>query len=201
MLAGDLLPDFSNLAEPLRLPAQRRFWAGYRDAFLRAGMVTTYVLGNHELDGFSDPAMAAVPAQLAGKVVRLQGIPGDPGPFSFSRGWPAAALEAELEAQLVLAPEPEIYIAHAPPYGSLDRTGRDTHIGHRPLFRHLCRRGFPPALVLAGHVHQSFGWERLGGTTVVNLATGYALLDWRDGEARFLAMERLVRGGSFYDSP
>jgi len=200
VLCGDLLPDFTNLRPHLRLGAQQRFWHRHRGLFLRDGAVTTYVVGNHEVEGFRDAALGAVP-ELAGGIVRVEGIPGDAGPFSFARGWPAAALKDELEAQLRAHPEPSVYVSHAPPYGSLDQTRSGRNLGHRPLFEHLMSRGWPPALVLCGHVHQSFGMERQGDTTIVNMATGYAALDWDGVQASLVGMGRLSQGGSFYDAP
>ncbi len=201
VLCGDMLPDFSNLQDERRLEAQRSFWKDQRGAFLREGCLTTYVLGNHELAGFRDPDMNGIPPELAGRVLRLEGIPGDSGPFSFARGWPAESLRAELEMQLRLTPTPSIYLSHAPPFGSLDRTYRGEHIGHKPLFENLQARDWPKALVLCGHVHHGFGLDRVGKTIVVNLATGYALMEWKETQVNLLAMARIVKGGSFYDAP
>ena len=201
VLCGDMLPDFNNRASDKRLDAQLGFWREHRGCFLRAGAATTYILGNHEQSGFLDADMLQLPGFLEGQVVRLEGIPGDAGPFSFAKGSPDSVLEAELQAQLKTAPEPLVYLSHAPPYGSRDKTHRGTHIGHRPLFRHIQGRDWPQALVLCGHVHQSFGYEEAGGTTILNAATGYALLDWEEGSTRVLEMHRLVEGGNFWDSP
>jgi len=201
VLCGDMLPDFSNRPDDKRLDAQVDFWLERRGCFLREGAVTTYILGNHEQTGFLDAGMVRLPGSMEGRVVRLEGIPGDAGPFSFAKGSPDSVLDAELQAQLTAAPEPLIYLSHAPPYGSRDKTHRGTHIGHRPLFHHLQARDWPQALVLCGHVHQSFGCEEACSTTILNAATGYALLDWNQGNIRLLEMHRLVEGGSFWDSP
>ena len=201
VLCGDMLPDFRNRPDDKRLDAQVDFWLERRGCFLREGAVTTYILGNHEQTGFLDAGMVRLPGSLEGRVVRLEGIPGDAGPFSFAKGSPDSVLDAELQAQLTAAPEPLIYLSHAPPYGSRDKTHRGTHIGHRPLFHHLQARDWPQALVLCGHVHQSFGCEEAGSTTILNAATGYALLDWNQGNIRLLEMHRLVEGGNFWDSP
>ena len=157
VLCGDMLPDFSNRPDDKRLGAQLDFWREYRGCFLREGAVTTFILGNHEQSGFLDADMLRLPGPLEGRVVRLEGIPGDAGPFSFAKGSPDSVLEAELQSQLKSVTEPLVYLSHAPPYGSRDKTQRGTNIGHRPLFRHLQARDWPSALVLCGHVHQSFG--------------------------------------------
>jgi Icc-related predicted phosphoesterase len=201
VLCGDMLPDFSQRPEDSRLAAQQKFWKEQRAVFIREGMVTTFIQGNHELPGFRDDAMAVVPTELDGCLVRLEGIPGDSGPFSFARGLPESELEAELRDQLSQVMNPLIYISHAPPFGSCDKSQRGDHIGHRPLFRHLQGRNWPQVLVLCGHVHQSFGMEEAGGTTILNLATGYAFVEWTEGRTQVMAMARIVEGSSFWDSP
>ena len=201
VLCGDMLPDFNNRPSNKRLDAQLDFWREHRGCFLREGAVTTFILGNHEQSGFLDEDMLRLPDSLDGRVVRLEGIPGDAGPFSFAKGSPESVLEAELQAQHKIAPDPFIYLSHAPPYGSRDKTLRGTHIGHRPLFRHLQSRDWPQALVVCGHTHQSYGHEEVGGTTILNAATGYALLTWEQGKTCLLEMHRLVEGGNFWDSP
>ncbi len=201
VLLGDMVPDFYQSPSTRRLAAQQGFWQQKRNCFMRAGTVTTSILGNHELPGFRDPELDRLPAQLEGRVVRLEGIPGDSGPFSFAKGSPDAVLEEELQDQLARVPEPLIYLSHAPPWGSLDKTNRGDNIGHRPLFRHLQARDWPAAFVFCGHVHNAFGVEEAGATTVVNVATGYALLVWDGDDLRILAMDRLVQGGNFWNSP
>jgi Icc-related predicted phosphoesterase len=193
VLCGDILPDFGRLAGVgNRLEAQREFWQGYRSTFIREGAITTLVRGNHELEGFSDPGLQRLPAPLQGRVVRLEGIPVEGGAWGWSREWEEAELQAELEAQLAGQPAPSIYVSHVPPYGCLDRSRGGENIGHRPLFQHLRGRDWPAALVLCGHVHESFGSLGCGATLVVNAACGYALLEWTAGAARLLEMARLT---------
>jgi len=198
---GDLLPDFSQRPVNSRLLAQQSFWRDHRHLFVRPEIVTTMIVGNHELPGFKFPGMDLLPAGFEDRVIRLEGIPGDAGPFSFANGLPEEELEEELQDQLTLVSNPLIYLSHAPPYGSCDRSHRGENIGHRPLFRHLQDRDWPRVLVLCGHVHQSFGIEEVGATTVLNVATGYALLEWQEGCTSVLEKGRLVAGSSFFDSP
>jgi len=196
VLCGDLLPDFPRISgQGPRLQAQRDFWQVYRRTFLRDWATTTLVRGNHELEGFHDPALTRLPPALEGRVVRLEGIPAEFGAWGFSREWEADALEAELEDQLRLAPEPALYLSHVPPCRCLDANARGQAIGHRPLARHLEARGWPAALVLCGHVHEGFGAMARGRTQVVNAACGYALLHWRPDGAEVIAMGRLDGGG------
>ena len=192
VLCGDLLPDFGRIAgRESRLEAQRAFWQAHRSKFLRPFAVTTLVLGNHELEGFADPGLQQLPAPLQGRVMRLEGIPVEFGAWGWSREREQEELEAELQEQLAGNPAPSIYVSHVPPYGCLDRTWGGEHIGHRPLFQHLRRRGWPEALVLCGHVHEAAGSMDCGETLVVNAACGYALLEWSLGTPRLLAQARL----------
>jgi Icc-related predicted phosphoesterase len=66
---------------------------------------------------------------------------------------------------------------------------------------HLKARDWPRALVLCGHIHQSFGIDSPGLSTILNVATGYALLEWDEIQTRVLEMARLTAGGNFWDSP
>jgi len=50
-------------------------------------------------------------------------------------------------------------------------------------------------------VHNCFGFEHAGATTILNVATGYALIEWDKGSAHVLELGRLVEGGNFWDSP
>lgn len=198
---GDMLPDFSQRPANYRLMAQQVFWRDNRHLFVRPETLTTMIVGNHELPGFKYPGMDLLPSQLEGHVVRIEGIPGDSGPFSFANRRPEEELEEELQDQLSVVPDPLIYLSHAPPYGSRDKSHQGDHIGHRPLFRHLRDRDWPRVLVLCGHLHNGFGVEEVGATIIVNVATGYAVIEWDGGSTHVLEMGRLVTGGNFWDSP
>ncbi|MGA2080306.1 MAG: metallophosphoesterase [Holophaga sp.] len=196
VLCGDLLPDFGRISgQESRLTAQRDFWRTYRSKFIRPFAVTTLVRGNHEIEGFRDRGLDRVPAGLVQHVVRLEGIPIEFGAFGWSREWEEEDLEEELGSQLREVPEPWIYVNHVPPFGCLDQTtgGR---VGHRPLLRHLEARQWPQALVLCGHVHEDFGHQVRGGTLVVNVACGYALVRWSEEDGPvLLAQGRLEAPG------
>lgn len=78
-------------------------------------------------------------------------------------------IEADLERLAALSdPSRTVYVLHSPPYGtSLDRLrGGLTPIGSRAIRRFIDRRR--PPLTLHGHVHESPGVERMGGTVSVN---------------------------------
>ena len=194
VLCGDILPDFGMIGGKIsRLEAQREYWKVYRSTFIREGVVTTLVRGNHEIEGFSDPGLRRLPASLQGRVVRLEGIPIDNGAWGWSREWEDEELLDELQAQLAENPEPLIYVSHVPPFGCLDRSKNGDTIGHHQLLEHLCERNWPAALVLCGHVHEHFGNMTRGGTLVVNMACGYALLEWNPEATTIIEQARLER--------
>lgn len=197
VLCGDILPDFGMISgQGNRLEAQRNFWKVYRSTFLREFAVTTLVRGNHEIEGFSDPGLRRLPPGVKDHVVRLEGIPVEFGGWGWSREWEDEELAEELERELRSCPAPRIILSHVPPHGCLDRTANGEHIGHRQLFQHLHDREWPESLVLCGHVHESFGTMECGETTVVNVACGYALLEWRLGTTTVLKQGRLAPTGA-----
>jgi len=192
VLCGDILPDFGMISgKGNRLEAQREFWAVYRSCFIRDFAKTTLVRGNHEIEGFADPALRLLPGCIDDHVIRLEGIPVEFGGWGWSREWEEDELRQELHDQYWLVPEPRIYISHVPPYGCLDLTADGQRIGHRALRRHLEKRKWPQALVLCGHVHESFGHSERGKTTIVNAACGYALIEWSSEGLNILSMDRL----------
>lgn len=192
LLLGDILPDFPRIpGQQSRLVAQREFWRTYRRTFLREGARTTFVRGNHEIEGFRDTELDRLPAGLEGQVVRLEGVPAEFGQWGWSREWDEDKLEQELNDQLRDAPNPSIYVSHVPPHGCLDVAKGGEHVGHRPLAQHLEGRGWPKALVLCGHVHEGFGCAERGQTLIVNVACGYAVLDWNAAKGfKVFDMER-----------
>lgn len=192
VLCGDLLPDFGMISgKGNRLDAQRDFWKVYRSTFIRDFATTTLVRGNHEIEGFSDPELRRIPDCLDRQVLRLEGIPVEFGAWGWSREWEDDELAEELQGQLWETPEPRIYLSHVPPFGCLDLAANSEHIGHRFLFQHLHERDWPKALVLCGHVHESFGSMGCGETLVVNTSCGYALMDWWQGATTVLEQERM----------
>lgn len=207
VLTGDMLPDFNRLpGTARRLEAQREWWRAWRNVFIRTGTPTTFVRGNHEVEGFEDRVLRSVPAALTGKVGLLEGIPARWGAWGFAREWGDQDLAREVRA----LKHPFVILSHVPPYGWLDRNSGGASIGHPPLRELLdpseestpasgASRGLTlgkPALVLCGHVHESFGWERHGPTLVVNAATGHALvdLDLDSGTAEVRGMKRMLAG-------
>ena len=193
ILLGDILPDFSMISgRGNRLEAQRYHWEIYRGDFVRDGVFTTLVRGNHELEGFSDPNLGRLPDQFADKVIRLEGVPAEFGTWGWSREWEETELQEELQAQLSEVSAPMLCLSHVPPFGLLDRTHSGEHIGHRPLRRLLEERPGTPAWILCGHVHESFGTLIQGKTRVANVAGGYAVFEGGIDSLQLMRMERLI---------
>ena len=192
VLCGDILPDFSMISgKGNRLEAQRSFWSVYRSNFVRDFAVTTLVRGNHEIESFSDPDLGCLPSKVQNHVVRLEGIPLEFGGWGWSREWEDEMLENELQDQLHECPSPRIYLSHVPPFGCLDLAASGERIGHRYLLQHLTERNWPEALVICGHVHESFGVIERGNTLIVNVSCGFALLEYGSGAATMIRMGRL----------
>lgn len=193
VLTGDILPDFYMVSgRESRLSNQRAWWESHRTSFLAPGAVTTLTLGNHELEGFRAAQDEGVPADLAGQVGVLQGVPEEFGAWGFAREMGTSELQKEVERMGA----PKVVLTHCPPYGWLDANNRRDHIGHRPLRAHIEDGVDQPLLVLCGHVHESFGELRKGRTLLVNASAGFALLDLdlRRGVALVLEMHRLQEG-------
>ncbi len=86
----------------------------------------------------------------------------------------------------------DVLVVHEPPYGTLDVVSSRKHIGSQhvlQLMQQLC-----PRVLLCGHVHESPGIERSGGTLVINCSmgdgkTGGALIEIgpHDVQARLLS--------------
>ena len=190
VLTGDILPDFHMIGgRGNRLDCQREWWGTYRSSFQRPGAVTTLTLGNHEIEGFRDRALEAVPAALQGRVGVLEGNPAEFGAWGYSREYEPKALQGEVDA----LGRPLVLLSHCPPHGWLDSNNEGVEIGHPPLRRFLDESLEAPLLVLCGHVHESFGQLRRGRTLIVNAATGFALLelDLNIGQAQVLELSRL----------
>lgn len=190
VLTGDMLPDFHMIGgRGNRLDCQREWWGTYRRLFIGPGVITTFILGNHEIDGFSDQELTRVPECLEGKVGILQGNPAEFGAWGFAREFEPDELQNEVDA----LHRPLVVLSHCPPHGVLDATRDGSHIGHPPFRTYLDETAEPPLLVLCGHVHEAFGQVRQGRTLIVNGAAGYALLDLdlEGGQVQVLEMARM----------
>ena len=190
VLTGDILPEFPRISgRGNRLSAQRDWWGTSRGSFMHPHAVTTFTLGNHEIEGFLDHELETPPQALQGKVGVLQGNPAEFGAWGFSREYEPDELQEEVDVLNL----PLVVLSHCPPHGLLDANREGIPIGHSPFRAYLDEVPKAPLLVLCGHAHEAFGETRLGRTLIVNAATGYALvdLDLECGQARVLEMSRL----------
>jgi len=98
------------------------------------------------------------------------GIPRTPfGDWSWDFG--------EMEARTLLAacPAGAILVSHSPPNGAADRASGGQHVGSTAVRECVLEK--EPALVVCGHIHDSWGQQvRLGKSMVVN--AGPAGTDW-----------------------
>lgn len=180
VLLGDILPDFLPYGPlPTRLDSQRNHWEAHSRKFHHAKAVTTFVRGNHELEGFLVPEdQFQVPEELIGQVLRLEGIPSEHGAWGWSREWDLPQLEAELSSSLMVTNHPTVILSHVPPFGLKDLDASREPIGHRPLRDFLDSvAGRTVSLVLCGHVHESRGALMHREALVVNVSGGYAALE------------------------
>lgn len=88
----------------------------------------------------------------------------------------------------------DILVVHEPPYGVLDVVPSGKHIGSPHVLQLM--QGLHPRALLCGHVHESPGIERTGGTLVINCTmgdgkTGGALIEIGppDIQARLLPLD------------
>ncbi|MDR7521930.1 MAG: metallophosphoesterase family protein [Armatimonadota bacterium] len=64
----------------------------------------------------------------------------------------------------------DVLVTHEPPQGTLDRVSMGKHAGSRRVLELLMR--LRPRVLTCGHIHESPGIERVGGTLVVNCTMG-----------------------------
>lgn len=75
----------------------------------------------------------------------------------------------------IIPKDTDVLITHGPPYGILDTTNGNQHVGCKDM-RDWLEDGNPkPKLILCGHIHNGRGVYQYGDTTIVNCAV---LNDW-----------------------
>jgi uncharacterized protein len=90
------------------------------------------------------------------------GIPITPWDWSFDLD------EDEAATRLEACPVGAVLLVHSPPRGHVDVAGDGRHLGSVAVLEAIERT--EPALVLCGHIHESWGSEsRIGPSRVVNL--------------------------------
>lgn len=199
VLLGDILPDFDMVSGVAnRLACQRNHWNEFGHLFESPNAPTTFIRGNHELDGFEVPKRhQMLPGGMEGQVLQLEGYPSDSEAGVEGRCLSLEGLSKEVQDQADQNPGAGVVLSHVPPFGCLDEAEPGQTIGHKPLADWLFRRRIGPrGLVLCGHVHESFGIGSIGDNPndkalVVNLAGGFALVQTSDEGWRVNRMARL----------
>ncbi len=110
---------------------------------------------------------------LNNRDVMLQGIhfAGASGTLPLPFRSRIAFRESAIWNRLTLRITPQtLLIAHPPPRGCLDRVMGKYHAGCGSLEKII--RGYQPALLICGHIHEDAGVARLGRTLIVNCALG-----------------------------
>lgn len=215
-LGGDLLDVQLRFVDWLapRLEGRACFWIPGNDDWARAAEALaprgTPIHGRAVpfFDGLSIAGYACVPVTPFGmKDFDRVDVPGwtppqprdrclKSGPegvvdFPFEDVLARPTIEAEFE-ELAARSDPSrtIYVTHSPPYGtSLDRLNGRTPIGSRAIRRFIDRAA--PPLTLHGHLHESPGIERLGGTLSANPGDSMRRLRALRVELPGLAVSRL----------
>lgn len=81
--------------------------------------------------------------------------------------WSYDFTEEQADVLLADCPKGSVLISHSPPYGILDVSSRDQHLGSTAVRNQINTK--PPMLVVCGHIHESSGQRaKLGSTDVVN---------------------------------
>jgi Icc-related predicted phosphoesterase len=99
--------------------------------------------------------------------LRIWGTPWQPWFYDWAFNAPRRDGETFLASKFGGIPDgTDIVVAHGPPRGYGDRTGRGEHVGSTALVAALER--VQPQLVVCGHIHEAHGRFALGATTIVN---------------------------------
>jgi Icc-related predicted phosphoesterase len=157
--AGDFCNGRQNLPEAMNLLAG-----------LSAPMIA--VPGNAEsIDELQDAAHAGTTV-LHGGVTEARGLTiagiGYAIPVTPFGAWSCDLTEAEAEALLAGIAQADILITHSPPKGVADVTSQGLSVGSTAVA--ACIERLQPALVLCGHIHDSWGIEgRIGASRICNL--------------------------------
>ena len=100
--------------------------------------------------------------------VNFVGVSGTiPVPFRSRVGFRQKSLMQKAGA---LLDRESIFIAHTPPYGTLDKVIGKFHAGSKAVSELI--RTVQPRLMLCGHIHEDYGHARFGETHVVNCNMG-----------------------------
>ncbi len=141
------------------------FFQRFLEAAASTGKSVLFVHGNADPPGSPVPD-GVVPLHerkaMLGRFV-VGGLGGsNPTPF----GTPFEMDDGTARAALARLGRVDILVSHCPPARTKCDLSKAGHIGSVPVREYVEKES--PALVLAGHVHESRAVDNLGGTTVVN---------------------------------
>jgi Icc-related predicted phosphoesterase len=173
VIGGDTLPLDH------RLEAQREHFSTVVVPYL-AGLPYERILliaGNHDFLFDSPlPWRDELPANLSylsDEAVEIDGVRFYGSPWSvFLRGWVFMEREFQLERRWGQIPAgTDVLIVHGPPYRALDKTTPrmgGEHVGSTSLREWITAH--EPWVVVCGHIHEAFGVDRIGPTTIYNVS-------------------------------
>jgi Icc-related predicted phosphoesterase len=175
--ACDLLLIAGDVSFALKgdLVAKQAFLAGEFKDWLERAPASEIVLvaGNHDQsieawgvpDGLRCHYLQDACVDLFG--LQIWGTPWQPWFYDWAFNAPRRNGEAFLASKFNAIPAgTDVVIAHGPPRGYGDRTGRAEHVGSTAMTATLER--VQPRLMVCGHIHPGYGRYRLGATEIVN---------------------------------
>jgi Icc-related predicted phosphoesterase len=135
------------------------------------------VAGNHDFL-FAEPRswqdeLPANVTYLLDEVIEIGGVRIWGSPWStFLPGWVFMEDEETLAPRwAAIPPDTDVLVVHGPPFGSLDQTAPQfgsIHVGSPSLRAWI--EAHQPEAVVCGHIHERFGVDRIGSTTVYNVS-------------------------------
>jgi len=173
LLVGDVGRD-PPWTEPERQSRRQEHDTSVRRVLARIrgslGCPLAFVPGNHDL---RDAVTDVDGVNCDGRIVdiagrRIAGFGGaGPTRFGFPYEWKENEADETLRSLLAGAAPVDILISHTPPARtSLDRTARGEHVGSEAVRRSIATAR--PSLLVCGHIHESWGVERVDGVLCLN---------------------------------
>jgi Icc-related predicted phosphoesterase len=193
VVTGDFLPNFHNkkaMDGQLQLEYLKGPFQDIKEELLSVYTNIVFIAGNHDIAFETDAGLAVGCLEILAddRITYLNGETqtimgrlfwGSPWtPEFFSQRWAfnfldhrnpntkdAAKRQAEREWSKIPS-NVDVLLTHSPPFGILDKTADGRHVGCPHLLSRL--ENVQPTLHVFGHIHESYGVERRGGTIVVN---------------------------------
>lgn len=147
----DFLNWFSNLDYSHKI-----FIGGNHDIFLDENPVDLLEILPHNIEYLNNRAITI-------NKIKFWGSPVTPD----LEGWAFGKKRTEMKAHWKYMPQQiDVLITHTPPLGILDKSSRHISLGCKDLLDNVIQ--IKPQLHVFGHVHASYGIEKLGPTTFIN---------------------------------